>query len=167
MGRSNQKTKTKTSRSDPDEMTALLEGMKLGQAVFAEDGDVVASFISATVLTEGASFQKVSIEKTLGEAFTGGRSTPVYFVQGQVHRPSNDDVIKHRSFCVKLVILPGDDQEATIHHKRESYAIERRFYDCAASQIISNRPINLTIPKLLASGRYGSRRPWPSMCVFS
>jgi hypothetical protein len=64
-------------------------------------------------------------------------------------------VIKHRSFCIKLVILPGDDNNVSVHHKRESYAI-----DCAASKLKS---ANLTIPNLLASDRDGSRR-WPSMC---
>jgi hypothetical protein len=115
MGRSSKKTTTKASRSDPHETATLLEGMTLGQAVFMEDFDTVASFISDNALPKGASFQMVSMEKTLGEAFTGGRSTPVYFVQGQVHRSGNN-VIKHRSFCIKLVILLGDDNDASVHH---------------------------------------------------
>jgi hypothetical protein len=74
MGRSNKKTTTKASRSNPDETATLLEDMQL---------------ISDIILPKDTSFQMISMEKTLGEAFTGGRSTPVYFVQGQVHRPGN------------------------------------------------------------------------------
>ena len=101
----------------------------------------------------------VLVETTQGQQFTGGRSTPVYKISCCVHKENGTTIC--RSFVVKLVRISEDDQKNTI--RRESYAVERRFYD---SKDIQNQLFNavLTIPKLLAGDLDGSK-VWPCFCI--
>ena len=95
----------------------------------------------------------VTCEKSLGAAFTGGRSTPVYYITAQV-TSKKLQLAKTRQFVCKLVMMPGDaTNNPSLLQKRESYAVERRFYNCVAPSLRSV----LAIPKLLASDHDGTQ----------
>ena len=146
-----------------------LSGMTIACALQQNDTTTLASSLrdclpggKDVVVTE------VVISKSLGEAFTGGRSTPVYYIACNVMRPGWDQP-KERHFVAKLVIMEGDaSTNAKLSMKRESYAVERRFYDVAAPRIrddVGACGITLEIPRLLASDRDGSK-PHPAVCFF-
>ena len=144
-----------------------LSGMTIACALQQNDTAILASTLK-DCLPGGrdAVVTGVAISKSLGEAFTGGRSTPVYYITCNVMRPGWDQP-KERHFVAKLVIMEGDaSTNARLATKRESYAVERRFYDVAAPRIRDDPMacgIALEIPRLLASDRDGSK-PHPAVC---
>lgn len=152
--------KKEVARGDDNELDALLQDrMPIAQAVLTNDGNAMAAILQECLPLKGDfTVDSVQIEKSVGEGFTGGRSTPVYFVEARVCRP-NQQQPKRRRFVVKLVCMPGDDPYTL--RKRESYAVERRFYAGTANRV---REANLHIPKLLASDLDGSK-PWPAFCI--
>ena len=168
---SSQKKKRNTNDSNvaDNETTKLTQDMPLAKAILNNDSATVGSVIAASLPNpEGVDVQDVIISKSLGEAFTGGRSTPVYHIACTVVRNgTNKDNGKRRQrhFVAKLIIMPstcgGESSSISdrLWIKRESYAIERRFYDTIAPPLRSHLPI----PKLLYSDHDGSR-PWPAIC---
>jgi hypothetical protein len=133
----------------------------------------------------------VTLSATVGEAFTGGRSTPVYAVSCTVHKNNRERVVerpvmkKKRNFIIKLVWMldhneekegyPPDDKKNVsttqqrskkqphLEHLRQSYAVERRFYESELASRIRDAMPPLSIPKFLGADLDGSR-PWPVAC---
>lgn len=162
-------SKKKRGASDgAEDSEDLLQNMPLANAILNNDPQAVGSIVASSLPNPDSAHvhgDDVIIAKSVGEAFTGGRSTPVYNLTCTVAR--SDGKQKERQFVVKIVLMPTDagatelTTTQAIWQKRESYAVERRFYDCAAPRI---RQQNLlAIPKLLYSDRDGSR-PWPAVC---
>ena len=173
----------------------LVQSMPIASALLKHDTESLGKIIQDSLPNPStATVDSIVIEKSSGEAFTGGRSTPVYHVSCCVTRQQQQgrQVRKKRHFIVKLILMPSADQYdiggdhdnegspainlpdtpdyQNLWIKRESYSVERRFYDCAAPQIQGISPTSysavgsiLHIPKLLASDRDGSR-PWPAAC---
>lgn len=139
-----QKSKKDDGNNNKDDILGLLEKMPLAKAVYQQDVMALTELLQKSLPNANA-VDRVTLEKSVGEAFTGGRSTPVYYVTAQVTNHKN--VVRERCFVIKLVLLPGSDDDSSLQQKRESYAIERRFYEIVAPRL---RPI-LAIPKLLAS----------------
>lgn len=94
------KQKSKSDHENGDGILGLLESMPLAKAVYHQDGMALTDILQ-TSLPHAHSVENVTLEKSVGEAFTGGRSTPVYYVTAQV--TSQKQVIKERHFVVKLV----------------------------------------------------------------
>ena len=155
------------------DLNDLTKDMPIAKALLENDTESIAYIIAKSLPKSGAKVEDICIEKTVGEAFSGGRSTPIYRISCQVVRPNNNKRVR-RHFVAKLVLMPGENEDNgnakslpdKLWVKRESYAVERRFYDCAAPKIRDYQPLvgsGLTIPKLLASDRDGSK-PWPAVC---
>ncbi|GAX16171.1 hypothetical protein FisN_3Hh348 [Fistulifera solaris] len=132
-------------------LDGAVPNMPIASAVERKDTIAMQSIL-LQALPVARSVEDVVIETTSGKAFTGGRSTPVYKVSGTVRKENGTAV--RRSFVVKWVRLPDDKSEKTMT-RRESYAVERRFYENAAIQE-RLRNAALTIPKVLASDRGSS-----------
>lgn len=154
---------SRASNNNDDEVEALIQDRtSIAHAVLHNDVNAMADILHACLPIKGEfTVDSVEIQKSVGESFTGGRSTPVYFVRAQVCRSKQPP--KQRRFVVKLVCMPGNDNDPTVLRRRESYAVERRFYDTtgAASRV---RAANLQIPRLLASDLNGTK-PWPVLCI--
>ena len=149
----------RNDQSDED----VLANMPIAQALKGADIAKLGSLLSS-VLPGNPSVSELSIEKSVGEAFTGGRSTPVYCISCSIMRPKWSESRK-RQFVAKLVEMPGNaDYDGHLRKIRESYAIERRFYDVAAPRIRDNLfGLQVEVPKLLASDRDGLRSH-PAAC---
>jgi len=152
-----------SSAKDDQSSEDLLANMPIAQALKDADVAKLESLISSA-LPGTPSVSEMSIEKSAGEAFTGGRSTPVYHITCRIMRPKWPESRK-RQFVAKLVEMPGNaDSNGKLRKIRESYAIERRFYDVVAPKIRDNSfGLQLEVPKLLASDRDGLR-PHPAVC---
>lgn len=134
--------------------------MPIASAVSQNDTQAMAIILQSRLPIKGDfTVDSVQIQKSVGESFTGGRSTPVYHVSANILRPNASG--KQRHFVVKLVCMPGNDNDPAILRRRESYAVERRFYADTADRI---RAAQLQIPKLFASDLDGSK-PWPAFCI--
>ena len=172
-----------TSVTVNDATLELVQDMPLAMAVLAQDTNAVGHILethlpaaSANHNNNNLQVEDVTITKSVGEAFTGGRSTPVYHVQCcVVVVRSNEGIIRKRQrhFVIKLVLLPDEESSsdrAKVWMKRESYAVERRFYGSLASKLKSpgNTAVymatHLTIPKLLYSDHREGHKPWPAAC---
>jgi len=156
----------KDSCNDADGNLSL-SGMTIARALQENDAETLKSTLRACL--PGGSKEivvtDVVISKSLGEAFTGGRSTPVYYITCNVMRPGWAQS-RERHFVAKLVLMEGDASNTRLATKRESYAVERRFYDVAAPRLRDDLGVcgaGLEIPKLLASDRDGSK-PHPAVC---
>ena len=152
---------------DDNNVGNSLSGMTIANALQQNDAATLAFTLRGCLPGgKGVVVTDVGISKSMGEAFTGGRSTPVYYISCDVMRPGWDQP-KERHFVAKLVIMEGDaSTNAKLSMKRESYAVERRFYDVAAPRIRDDAgacSAGLEIPKLLASDRDGSK-PHPAVC---
>jgi len=160
-------------------LPSLVDGMPIASALLSNDTDSLAKIIRSFLPnSSSAQVTDVIIKKSLGEAFTGGRSTPVYEVSCQVYRQPPGQC-RQRHFVAKLILMPSNiddgkieaDEESVNHRlwvKRESYRVERQFYDCAAPRLGAQQFMGipaLPVPKLLASDRDGSR-PWSAVCFF-
>ena len=176
----------------------LVKSMPIASALLNHDAESLGNIIQQSLPNPtNATVDSVIMEKSAGEAFTGGRSTPVYHVSCFVTRQQHLGKLKSRKqrhFVAKLILMPSNDDDGSVdtghssnavllpdtpeYHalwvKRESYAVERRFYDCVAPRLREISPTfyntttnrsQLTIPNLLASDRDGSR-PWPAACFF-
>ena len=141
----------------------LLSGMTIACALQQNDTETLASTLKDCLPGgEDVVVTEIAISKSLGEAFTGGRSTPVYYISCNVMRPGLTQP-KERHFVAKLVIMEGDVlTNAKLAMRRESYGVERRFYDVAAPRM-RDCGVILEIPRLLASDRDGSK-PHPAVC---
>jgi len=143
-----------------------LLGMTIAVALQQNDLATLVSTLQTCLPGKDIEVTDVAISKSLGEAFTGGRSTPVYYVICNIMRPGWAQP-KARHFVAKLVMMEGDPAtKPRLAMKRESYAVERRFYDVAAPKIrdgLGACGTGLEIPKLLASDRDGSK-PHPAVC---
>lgn len=149
-------------RGEDDGSNNLVQDMPLAKAILDNNTSAVGSIIAKCLPNpESVTVDVDKIEKSLGEAFTGGRSTPVYNVTCLVSRP--DGKRRERHFVIKLVLMPSSSSSSSdsIWVKRESYAVERRWYDSSAAQQVRNQ--QLPIPKFLYSDHNGSR-PWPAVC---
>ena len=136
--------------------------MPIARSLKNTDATKLGSLISSS-LPGNPLVSEVTIKKSVGEAFTGGRSTPVYYITCNVMRPSWSEP-RERRFVAKLVEMPGNAiDDVKLQKRRESYAVERRFYDVVAPRIRGNIITQLEIPKLLASDRDGSK-PHPAVC---
>ncbi len=133
--------------------------MPIASAVERNDTVAMQSILLQALPNHVQSIEDVVIEITSGKAFTGGRSTPVYKVSGTIRKENGTSV--RRYFVVKWVRLLDTSEKTMI--RRESFAVERRFYD---NVILQERLRNaaLTIPKVLASDLDGSRA-WPAFCI--
>lgn len=151
MGRASNMMKKSTIEEDYS-----LPDYPLASALRCNDMTALRTLLQATILPAGAQVENIILEQSVGESFTGGRSTPVYYVKCTVVRGTRRRL---RDFVVKLVVMPGHDEK--VLHKRESYAVERRFYESTAA--VRMRQVDLIFPKLLYSDRNGSR-PWPVAC---
>lgn len=140
-----------------DDLQDVLSQMPIAQAILTNNVNAMAAILQANLPTKGAIVVVDSIEKSKGEKFTGGSSTPIYRVFARVTRPSEQP--KRRQFVVKLVLMPETDSYTLV--RRESYAVERRFYETTAKRV---REAHLPIPKLIASDLNGSK-PWPVFCI--
>ena len=161
------KTSTFSSGDDHAVDNDILSEMPIAQAVLNKDLSKLESIIQDSCLPVGVTIVagSLSLEQSSGLAFTGGKSTPVYYVRCQVLK-QNMLHAKDRKFCIKLVQFPDGclSSERLVDHKRTSYMIERRFYDCLAPQLTSDTTIlPLNIPKLFTSDHDGSR-PYPAHC---
>jgi hypothetical protein len=161
--------KQKVSHSShDDEESTILDRMPLAKAVVCKDNDTLAQLL-LRALPNAKLAENVHLERSMGEAFTGGRSTPVYYVTARVTNAKG--LSRERAFVIKLVrmLSPnstgcGDDSSANkvvdekLLHRRESYAVERRFYEYIAPYIRSSQhPLPpLHIPKLLLSDNNGN-----------
>jgi hypothetical protein len=146
-----------------EDTNTLLKQMPLAKAVLDQDLSKLTDILRET-LPNARAVQDVTLEQSVGKAFTGGRSTPVYYITAQVvitksASAGTTSTIKRRQFVVKLVQMLGEDTSSALVHKRESYAVERRFYEFVAPGL---RP-HLAIPKLLVSDTNGSQ-PLPIAC---
>mmetsp|Transcript_50711 Transcript_50711/g.122334 ORF Transcript_50711/g.122334 Transcript_50711/m.122334 type:complete len:507 (-) Transcript_50711:249-1769(-) len=169
---------------------SILSEMPIAQAVVSQDLEALERLIQTFCLPKTVDVTIVSgsltLQQSTGAAFTGGRSTPVYYVSCKVQKKDsnnnndsstttktgggNDDddstttiITKERRFCIKLVQFPDGclSSQAVVDHKRESYMIERRFYDSLAPKLL--REYKIQIPKLFASDHDG-KRPYPAHC---
>lgn len=157
-----------TTRSD----TAILQQCPLARALLEKDTNGIYQILEES-LPKGVSAvaSSVTVEKTLGEAFTGGRSTPVYQIQAVVERQGRSIP---RRFIAKLVDMTtppitittsrGTTEEKLLQ-LRESYAVERRFYQHLAPMLQVRSELQfLNLPKLLYSDLDGSKA-WPFFCI--
>jgi len=65
-----------------DDLVAIDPGtMPLAHAVQTMDSTALSDFLEQKVLPEDAEVTDCTIEQSRGEAFTGGRSTPVYYIR--------------------------------------------------------------------------------------
>ncbi|CAB9503654.1 Protein of unknown function (DUF1679) [Seminavis robusta] len=150
----------------------LVAGMPIATAILANDMEALSRTVASFLPNPKAvTIENLVISKSQGEAFTGGRSTPVYHVSCDVLRGRGNR--RQRHFVVKLVLMPNnnthsnDDDATEIPHslwiKRESYAVERRFYDSAAPQIRQHG--QLAIPRLLGADNDDRHKgAWPAVC---
>lgn len=141
---------------DPSKLL-LLDDMPIGLAIKENDTGALGKLISS-VLPGQPTVSEVTIQKSVGEAFTGGRSTPVYYITCRILRPAWPDSRK-RHLVAKLVEMGGNAD----WRKRESYAVERRFYDVAAGRIRNDSVVPLEIPRLIASDKDGAKA-YPAVC---
>jgi hypothetical protein len=149
----------KEGARDDNAINELLDRMAIANAVLTNNEVAMASILNDCLPIKGIfSVDSVQIEKSVGEKFTGGSSTPVYRIDAQITRQRQLQP-KRRRFVIKLVLMPGND--SYILRRRESYAVERRFYDTVANRV---RDAHLHVPKLLASDLDGSK-PWPAFCI--
>ena len=155
------KNNGKTATSDYD---SILQSMRLAQSVLQNDVESMQEILqeglpSVVRVLDGS----ISIEKSLGESFTGGRSTPVYHVSCRVVR---NGVEKDRKFIVKLVLMPDNSESNSqkLALRRESYAVEHRFYHAEYIQQYFQGNASLTIPKIFFSDLNGNK-PWPAFCI--
>jgi len=175
-------------------------------ALLDGDSHALANALKEALPAAVAAVTDVSVEKTTGEAYTGGRSTPVYAVSCDVRRKTkkkdnsdgsrtkrkstkksgdesgnggeDDDavvVVRRRHFIIKFVDMTNPtstdsrDEPPSYNpelvHLRESYGIERRFYD---SHYYKKRlrPV-LSMPRLVASDFDGVQlcRPWTCLVL--
>lgn len=153
----------KASKNPPPhdtEMESLLQRMEIARNVLQNDAASIAclgNLLEERLLPGATSVKDVAIEKSVGESFTGGRSTPVYYLDATIVR--GNGTTKRRRFVVKLVLMPGSD--CSVLRKRQSYQFERRFYDYYSTLV---RDSGLAIPKLLASDLDGTK-PWSAFCI--
>jgi len=153
-----------SSGGDPE----LFQKCPLASAILQTDLAKVGHILEQS-LPHAAQVTDVKVQKSAGEAFTGGRSTPVYSITATVYRKSvnGKSTPKKRHFIVKLVEMMDHDNHDNNNKKliqlRESYAVERRFYDSLAPHIRQSAP-ELTIPKVLHADLDGSKA-WPIFCM--
>jgi hypothetical protein len=165
--------------------TALLvRDMPIAKALISNDTTSLANIIGSALPKSGVKVEDVCIQKTVGEAFTGGRSTPIYCISCLVIRANNTRFRRH--FCAKLITMPGEtsapdcgEQKSKsipgkLWVKRESYAVE-----CRTSLLrLCSSPCQL----LSIDGRRGQTghwsfqdywpvisdrdglKPWPAVC---
>ena len=162
------KKNSKNDATHADDTSTLLEHMPLARAVLNRDLKELATLIHESLPNKQQiqSVEVVSLEQSVGEAFTGGRSTPVYHVQTKLLFSKNNGVEKERSFIIKLVDMrtsdsSGDSNNPKLQMKRESYAVERRFYKTVAPALTKDHA--LTVPKLLLSDHDG-KHPYDIAC---
>ena len=148
-------------QDDDNELQALLCQMPIAQAILQNDLHAMSAILQDNLPVQGTIVVVESMKKSVGEKFTGGSSTPVYQVCAQVTRPfHNPEQPKRRHFIVKLVLMPETDSYTLA--RRESYAVERRFYETTAKRV--RNEAQLHIPKLIASDWNGSKA-WPAFCI--
>ena len=169
-----------TTPGDSTNKDSIFSGMPIAQAVVANDLEALERLIQTLCLPKTADVTVVSgsltLEQSAGAAFTGGRSTPVYYASCKIQKKkgnnndndnnSNDSstiTTKERRFCIKLVQFPDGclSSQDLVDHKRESYMIERRFYESLAPRLLSEYDVQ--IPKLFASDHDGKRQ-YPAHC---
>lgn len=126
-----------------NEQNELLCQMTIAQAILTNDLHAMSGILQENLPIQGTHVVVDSIVKSVGEKFTGGSSTPVYRVGALITRPSSNQP-KRRHFVVKLVLMPETDSDTS--RRRESYAVERRFYETTAKRV---REAQLPIPKLI------------------
>lgn len=117
-------------------------------------------------LTQASAINCIRIEATEGDAYTGGRSTPIYRVSCRIER-KRDHAGLERKFVIKFVnmlnITSNDTAEdifcPDLDHLRRSYANEHRFYRSSFYDRISEV---LALPRLVAADFDGTKpsRPW-------
>ena len=162
------KTTKNDSSADATDTSSSLERMPLARAVLSRDLEELATLILQSLPNKQNKIQSVeviSLEQSVGEAFTGGRSTPVYHVQTKLLL--SNAIEKERFFIVKLVDMrttssDGDDNPK-LQMRRESYAVERRFYKVVAPTLAKDQDNSLTVPKILLSDHDG-KHPYGIAC---
>jgi len=139
-------------------------------ALVEGDSTALAEALCAKLPAAVTAVTNVKVQKTMGEAFTGGRSTPVYAVSCHVERSIRKTTTR-RHFVIKFVDMtlthpmsnddweePPEDPE--LLHLRQSYANERRFYDSASYTRLKEQH-RLSLPRLVALDFDGTKpRPW-------
>ena len=165
--------------------------LPIANAVAKKDLESLGKIIESSLPNKNATVRDISIEQSVGEAFTGGRSTPVYYISAKVQvdaknacATTNDSncsstnstatqkhtTVKDRYFVVKLVTIPfndddNNDEKTKAALKRESYCIERRFYEYIVPTLKRH---SIATPKLLASdnspGQSSSSLPNGTFC---
>lgn len=148
----------KKNKSEVLQLTTAQE-MPIASAVEKKDTVAMQQILLQALPNRIQRVDDVAMEASQGKMFTGGRSTPVYKVSCRIRKENGTTV--HRYFVVKLVQIPESDRKTAI--RRESYAVERRFYDSTAIQE-RLQSAALTIPKLLAGDLDGSKA-WPCFCI--
>jgi Ecdysteroid kinase-like family len=147
----------KTMAIDHDE---LARRMPIAKSLLTNDTAALSEILQERVFRQ-ATLQTCTIEQTFGHAFTGGRSTPVYRITCQLKR-KKDGAEKKRHFIAKLVQMngknPGSNQK-----RRESYAVERRFYDHPELAETFRSVHGLTLPKIIL-GDLDGKEPYPTVC---
>ena len=138
--------------ADPSRVLADPSLMPLTHALQCLDNAALGAAITST---SASSTSVVSLSKTLGEAFTGGRSTPVYDIvlregegegEGEGTGDGDGDGDGERGTCgraretpcvAKVVELGG----ASDRFKAESYHVEASFYLDGACEWLSQAPL--------------------------
>lgn len=131
-----------------------LNSCPLTMAVLNDDTETLGQILEQS-LPMGAIVGSIVLEQSCRESFTSGQSTPVYLLQAHVQRNGSSH---HWRFVIKLVTIM-EENDRTLH-LRESYAVERRFYETVAKSCHQY----LTAPNLLYSDLDGSKA-WPIFCI--
>lgn len=159
---------TKSSKTRPASKGSsgdLYQGMPIAQALHnypdarEELEGIFSNLLGATALTISA------FQQTLGESYTGGRSTPVYEVQ-----LSDDETGKEHFLVIKLVVqeFDGDVNDTTSKQVMDyaarvrSYQVESGFYGHANPRTTcparACARVGLHIPTLLSVEQGGAHR---------
>lgn len=135
-----------------------LADMPIARSLLSNDTEALRNILEERVVrrhNRQATVKCCSIEQTVGHAFTGGRSTPVYRITCDILRRQQNGAFSNKStrhFIAKLVQMDDNDNSAK---RRESYAVERRFYDHPLLADTLRSQYGLTLPKILVGDKDG------------
>ena len=156
MPKSSKKVSKKDDNNNNEDLNSILNKLPIAKAVLNNDLESLKTIIGSSLPKKNLKVQNLTMEQSVGEAFTGGRSTPCYYVHTQLvfvaHEDDNADQfsslssLKDRHFVIKLVKIQGDSNKDKV--RRESYEVERRFYDHIAPHLKQH---SIAVPKLLVS----------------
>ena len=167
----------KNNNNNEDEGLAILVTLPLALAIHKQDTAQLSQLLENVLPMSIDKITDLVLERSVGEAFTGGRSTPVVYISCHVHRkppaPAKNAVVQPmttrttttttipRHFVAKLLVFPNVSEDPKTRMRRDSYHMEHAFYTKLVpthlyagdnSGVASSKAaLLLPIPKLIAA----------------